>query len=426
MNGDPPQPMFVPASATASSSSVFQNNFPGLSVATAQALQAGKANVNFNLDEIFGDCFFTPDGETVFLNADDQVSFVPSNESNPTAVASRIDPNTNSFIPIPFAGGITTTHLDQPGAKASVMGPAVDKQDQSKMLAKTPVVPAPSHHMGFVATTSNLFDSKKKRRQRPGERKMSDQQKVERRERNREHAKRSRIRKKFLLESLQQSVALLKVENEKLRTAIKTHLGDEKATELINAKSSNDQGLIAPTLADANKVLDDPDFSFIKAIQTAQQNFVVTDPSLPDNPIVYATQGFLNLTGYALDQVLGRNCRFLQGPETDPKAVEKIRNAIEDGVDMSVCLLNYRADGTTFWNQFFIAALRDASGNITNYVGIQCKVSDQYAANICKAQEENDDDDDDDDNYRVNEDDDFGEGEGKISEDVKGSVASVS
>jgi hypothetical protein len=177
MNGNPPQPMFVPASAAASTTSVLQNNFPGLSAATAQALQAGKANVNFNLDEIFGDCFFTPDGETVFLNADDQVSFVPSNESNPAAVASRLDPNTNAFIPIPFAGGITTTHLDQPGAKASVMGPAVD---QSKMLTKTSVAPAPSHHMGFV-TTSTLLDSKKKRRQRPGERKMSDQQKVERR-----------------------------------------------------------------------------------------------------------------------------------------------------------------------------------------------------------------------------------------------------
>ena len=149
-------------------------------------------------------------------------------------------------------------------------------------------------------------------------------------------------------------------------------------------------GLIASSSADANKVLDDPDFSFIKALQTAQQNFVVTDPSLPDNPIVYATQGFLNLTGYTLDQVLGRNCRFLQGPETDPKAVEKIRNAIEEGSDMSVCLLNYRVDGTTFWNQFFIAALRDAGGNITNYVGVQCKVSDQYAASVCKKQEEAD------------------------------------
>ncbi len=55
---------------------------------------------------------------------------------------------------------------------------------------------------------------------------------------------------------------------------------------------------------------------------------------------------------------------------------------------MSVCLLNYRVDGTTFWNQFFISALRDAAGNITNYVGVQCKVSDQYAANVCKKQEE--------------------------------------
>lgn len=230
------------------------------------------------------------------------------------------------------------------------------------------------------------------------------------RERNREHAKRSRIRKKFLLESLQQSVALLKEENDKLRDSIRSHLGSEEADELLQKGLSEQAaggGLIASSSGDANKVLDDPDFSFIKALQTAQQNFVVTDPSLPDNPIVYATQGFLNLTGYTLDQVLGRNCRFLQGPETDPKAVEKIRRAIEEGNDMSVCLLNYRVDGTTFWNQFFIAALRDAAGNITNYVGVQCKVSDQYAANVCKKQEEEaaeqaaaekgDDGDDDDD-----------------------------
>nr|AML77494.1 putative LOV domain-containing protein [Scytosiphon lomentaria] len=221
---------------------------------------------------------------------------------------------------------------------------------------------------------------------------MSEQQKVERRERNREHAKRSRIRKKFLLESLQQSVSLLKDENEKLKNSIRGHLGNQEADALLGAKGV-DPGLIANNSMDANKVLDDPDFSFIKALQTAQQNFVVTDPSLPDNPIVYATQGFLNLTGYTLDQVLGRNCRFLQGPETDPKAVEKIRKSIEEGTDMSVCLLNYRVDGTTFWNQFFIAALRDAAGNITNYVGVQCKVSDQYAANVCQKQDDPDEED---------------------------------
>jgi PAS domain S-box-containing protein len=222
-------------------------------------------------------------------------------------------------------------------------------------------------------------------------------------ERNREHAKRSRIRKKFLLESLQQSVALLKEENEKLKMSITDYLGHARADQLINQHQEqtnpsglSDAALIANSQGAANKVLDDPDFSFIKALQTAQQNFVVTDPSLPDNPIVYASQGFLNLTGYSLDQILGRNCRFLQGPETDPKAVERIRNAIDQGNDLSVCLLNYRVDGTTFWNQFFIAALRDASGNITNFVGVQCKVSDQYAATVTKEQDADEDEDEDD------------------------------
>jgi PAS domain S-box-containing protein len=209
-------------------------------------------------------------------------------------------------------------------------------------------------------------------------------------ERNREHAKRSRIRKKFLLESLQQSVALLKEENDKLCDSIRHHLGNAQAEKLLNPESDEvpqETTVITNSQGAANKVLDDPDFSFIKALQTAQQNFVVTDPSLPDNPIVYASQGFLNLTGYSLDQILGRNCRFLQGPETDPKAVERIRHAIEQGNDLSVCLLNYRVDGTTFWNQFFIAALRDAQGNITNFVGVQCKVSDTYAASVIKEQD---------------------------------------
>lgn len=68
--------------------------------------------------------------------------------------------------------------------------------------------------------------------------------------------------------------------------------------------------------------------------------------------------------------------------------MERIRKAIEQGNDMSVCLLNYRVDGSTFWNQFFIAALRDAGGNVTNFVGVQCKVSDTYAATVIKQQEE--------------------------------------
>ncbi|KAL7527936.1 hypothetical protein ACHAWF_002365, partial [Thalassiosira exigua] len=330
--------------------------------------------------------------------------------STSAAVQARGTPSTLNLDDI-FAGGIVTTGLHKPKAAATVMGNVSgNAAPQAMPFAQAPQRP---HHLqyayvqagGTQTPASEIVGGSAAagggvKRGRVGAASVAVAQpdglgKADRRERNREHAKRSRIRKKFLLESLQQSVSLLKEENEKLKSAIRNHLGDKEAEALLSKQALADAagtggGLIAISSNDANKVLDDPDFSFIKALQTAQQNFVVTDPSLPDNPIVYATQGFLNLTGYTLDQVLGRNCRFLQGPETDPKAVEKIRNAIEEGSDMSVCLLNYRVDGATFWNQFFIAALRDAGGNITNYVGVQCKVSDQYAASVCKKQEEAD------------------------------------
>ncbi|CAN0008823.1 unnamed protein product [Ectocarpus sp. 8 AP-2014] len=224
---------------------------------------------------------------------------------------------------------------------------------------------------------------------------MTEQQRLDRRERNREHAKRSRVRKKFLLESLQKSVTSLQEENEKLRGAIRSNLGPEEAKELL-AETETPTTLIASRPGDATKVLDDPDYSLVKALQTAQQNFVITDPTLPDNPIVFASQGFLELTGYTLDQVLGRNCRFLQGPDTDPKAVEKIRKASArararaSARDTSVCLRNYRVDGAMFWNQFFIAALRDSEGAVINYVGVQCKVDEDFVRAVQRTEGEED------------------------------------
>ncbi len=170
----------------------------------------------------------------------------------------------------------------------------------------------------------------------------------------------------------------LQEENEKLRSSIRSHLPAE-AESLLSTCSQAGSSLFAVDPHDATKTLDDPDYSLVKALQTAQQNFVISDPSLPDNPIVYASQGFLALTGYSLEQILGRNCRLLQGPETDPKAVARIRKGIENGEDTTACLLNYRIDGGTFWNQLFIAALRDGDGNIVNFLGVQCKVSEEYA-----------------------------------------------
>lgn len=237
-------------------------------------------------------------------------------------------------------------------------------------------MPSDGAHRKMKRELSEDSESKKRKRARGG-RNMTEEQKLERRERNREHAKRSRVRKKFLLESLQKSVDALQAENLRLRAAIREQIPDE-AEEVLRATESRDS-LLATSAAEATQILDDPDYSLVKALQTAQQNFVITDPNLPDNPIVFASAGFLTLTGYTLDQVLGRNCRFLQGPDTDPKSVAKIREAIATGNDCSVCLLNYRIDGSTFWNQFFVAALRDGRGEIANYVGVQCQVSDDYA-----------------------------------------------
>lgn len=409
------QPLRFPPQVAHSNSKIVNQNNDQSQVSTSPAVAvATRDTPPLNLTDIFGDCFFTPDGDTVFLSDDSKI--ISSLETNPTSTQAHKIGAGGAAMPVPNGGGIGTTGLDIPGNRATVMG--TNNRIQVDGAVGNPMVAPPqmNHHLSYavtaptvslpvVATGSHIAAKQKengvsgsekphevkRRRGREGK-KMTEQQKSDRRERNREHAKRSRIRKKFLLESLQHSAQILKEENGKLRSSLTKHLGEEEASELLSPENLEvaQASLIASNAADANKLLDDPDFSFIKALQTAQQNFVVTDPSLPDNPIVYATQGFLNLTGYSLEQVLGRNCRFLQGPETDPKAVEKIRNSIDDGSDMSVCLLNYRVDGTTFWNQFFIAALRDAAGNITNYVGVQCKVSDQYASTVCKRQEEMD------------------------------------
>lgn len=116
------------------------------------------------------------------------------------------------------------------------------------------------------------------------------------------------------------------------------------------------------------------DYSLITAICSAQRSFCITDPALPDNPIVFASQGFLDLTGYDMEDILGRNCRFLQGPATDLAGVAVLRKGITQGIDSSVMLLNYKKDGSTFWNQIYCSALRDSDGNIVNHVGVQIEV----------------------------------------------------
>jgi PAS domain S-box-containing protein len=202
---------------------------------------------------------------------------------------------------------------------------------------------------------------------------MSEQAIAERRQRNREHAKRSRVRKKFMLESLQGEVLGLQKENENLRLLIQKHLPTEAQEIIAECCTTN------PLFADGTEEMDSKestqleksDFTLMESLSGCQQNFCLSDPRLPDNPIVFASPGFYKLTGYTSKEVLGRNCRFLQGPGTDARAVEVIRTAIQTGADTTVCILNYKADGTPFWNQFFLAPLRDSENNIVNYVRCQ-------------------------------------------------------
>lgn len=105
-------------------------------------------------------------------------------------------------------------------------------------------------------------------------------------------------------------------------------------------------------------------------------SFCVTDPSPIDNPVVYVSDGFSKLTGYEFDEVVGRNCRFLQGPETSRSDVEKIVHAIKNEKECSVNLMNYKKDGTKFRNEFYLAQLRSPTQELAYFIGIQAAVDD--------------------------------------------------
>eukprot|EP00956_Cyclotella_meneghiniana_P001739 scaffold1921_cov74-Cyclotella_meneghiniana.AAC.1 len=207
-----------------------------------------------------------------------------------------------------------------------------------------------------------------------------------RRERNRILARRTRLRKKFFFESLQKDVADLQHENAALKSIVRSRLKPEDAQAILSTCNANEKmpSIIHDGEMDdgaglgrdkAVKQLDKEDFNLIQNIQNSQQCFVITDPSLHDNPIVYASDDFFQLTGYSQEEVLGRNCRFLQGNKTSPEKVAAVRKAVAAGEDCNVTMVNYTSSGKPFWNSLFIAALRDAENNIVNFIGVIVKVA---------------------------------------------------
>ncbi|XP_042453829.1 protein TWIN LOV 1-like [Zingiber officinale] len=111
--------------------------------------------------------------------------------------------------------------------------------------------------------------------------------------------------------------------------------------------------------------------SLVISLGRIKQSFVLTDIQLPQMPIVYASDEFLNLTGYSRHEVLGRECWFLNGPDTDADVLHQIRQSIQAEHSCTVRLLNYRKDRSSFWNLFHISPVRNASGKIAFYVSVQ-------------------------------------------------------
>ena len=114
-----------------------------------------------------------------------------------------------------------------------------------------------------------------------------------------------------------------------------------------------------------------------RAMDEAEVGISIADPNQPNEPLVYVNNGFERITGYDGEEAVGRNCRFLQGPTTSESAAERFREAIENRETATVELVNYRRDGTPFWNRVQLNPVFDESGDLTHYLGFQTDITER-------------------------------------------------
>ncbi|KQN77849.1 PAS domain-containing protein [Devosia sp. Leaf64] len=126
---------------------------------------------------------------------------------------------------------------------------------------------------------------------------------------------------------------------------------------------------------------------FAAAMRATRMPMLITDPRQPDNPIVFVNEAFARLTGYSREETLGRNCRFLQGPGTSLDDVAKVRQAVADLTPIEIDLLNYRKDGTLFWNRLLVSPVFD-EGELTYFFASQLDVTRERTAGISPVRDE--------------------------------------
>ncbi|NES21618.1 MAG: PAS domain S-box protein, partial [Symploca sp. SIO3E6] len=117
-----------------------------------------------------------------------------------------------------------------------------------------------------------------------------------------------------------------------------------------------------------------------RAVATSSNGILISDAQAPDNPIIYVNSGFERITGYSAEEVIGKNCRFLQGRDKQQPTLKKLRSVIAQGREGQFILCNYRKDGKLFWNEFSITPVRDETGKLTNYIGIQSDITERITA----------------------------------------------
>jgi PAS domain S-box-containing protein len=143
------------------------------------------------------------------------------------------------------------------------------------------------------------------------------------------------------------------------------------ATETPGSRIAAERARIEAEILNQNGSSD----PFAEAVRLTHMPIVITDPRLPDNPVVFANDAFCRMTGYERREIVGRNCRFLQGPATDAAAVARIQAAVEAETAIEIDICNHRKDGEPFWNRLLICPVRDAAGDLSYFVASQIDVT---------------------------------------------------
>ena len=148
---------------------------------------------------------------------------------------------------------------------------------------------------------------------------------------------------------------------------------DSKSTGLRATANQlkSDKARIEAEIAGTDGGLD----PFAAAVRATRMPMVISDPRQPDNPIVFVNASFSRLTGYPREEIIGRNCRFLQGPDSDPETVQRLRDAIAAPRSIEIDIRNHKKDGTPFWNRLLMAPVKDANGDLAYFFASQLDVT---------------------------------------------------